>query len=91
MAKLRKYRTPLLLVPFLLAGTLLLLMRPAPAQDESRRGWTIEQNGKVTHYPFADRWIGQPNKAGFELRNERQAVKVYYYGTFRVTERERDQ
>ena len=91
MAKLRNYRTPLLLVPFLLAGTLLLILRPAPAQEESRRGWTIEQNGKVTHYPFADRWVGQPNKAGFELRNERQALKVYYYGTFRVTERERDQ
>ena len=42
-------------------------------------------------YPFADRWIGQPNKAGFELRNERTATKVYYYGSFRVVERERDQ
>ena len=91
MPKLRKYRAPLLLLPFLLGLTLLVLMRPAPAQEDSRRGWTIEQNGKVTHYPFADRWVGQPNKAGFELRNERLATKVYYYGTFRVTERERDQ
>lgn len=91
MAKLRKLRTPLLLIPFLLACTLLLLLRSAPAQEESRRGWSVEQEGKVIHYPFADRWIGQPNKAGFELRNERSALKVYYYGTFRVTERERDE
>jgi len=91
MTRYRKLRTPLLLIPFLLACTLLLLLRSAPAQEDTRRGWTVEQDGKVVDYPFADRWIGQPNKAGFELRNERTATKVYYYGSFRVVERERDQ
>jgi len=79
----------------LLAGAALvvasiLLVREARAGDEEvNAGWTVEQNGAVETYLWKDRWRGSPNPAGFTITNEGTQVSVFYYGTFRVTERRR--
>ncbi len=67
-----------------------LLARAARAGDEEvNAGWTVEQNGAVETYLWKDRWRGSPNPAGFTITNEGTQVSVFYYGTFRVTERRR--
>ncbi|NJN14143.1 MAG: hypothetical protein HC813_00285 [Planctomycetes bacterium] len=78
----------LLLVPFALT----LLSRPearADPADEAAAGWTVEQGGQVTTYLWKERWRGYPNPAGFTVTNEGTLNSVYYYGTFKVTERRR--
>jgi len=67
---------------------LFFLAVPAQAAD-GVVGWTIEQNGKRYDYPRDDRWNGTATPSGFTMRNESTGEKVYYYGTFRVLEREK--
>ncbi len=74
---------------FLVVAATLLLRDARAGDDEVNAGWTVEQNGAVETYLWKDRWRGSPNPAGFTITNEGTQVSVYYYGTFRVTERRR--
>ena len=89
LSTLRRHpRTTLAALAGVMLTALFLFSSPAFAAD-GVVGWTIEQDGKRYDYPREERWNGAATPSGFTMRNEASGEKVYYYGTFRVLEREK--
>lgn len=85
-----KTTAALLAFAILVVTAVLLIARPARAEDETERGWTVYQGNARTVFRFKDRWTAQPNPNGITLRQETTGLEVTFYGTFRVDNRTRD-
>ncbi len=72
-------------IPLLAA---VLLWSPVASAQGDGRGWTIEQGSSKEFYEWG-KWEAQATQANFTVTNKADHMSVVYYGTFRVTRRER--
>ena len=72
-------------IPLLIA---VLWWSPYASAQEGGRGWTVEQGSSKEFYEWG-KWEADATQTNLTLTNKADHVSVNYYGTFKVTKRER--